>query len=176
MSAATLAASIRLLCLDVDGVLTDRGLWIDGGGRELKRFDVRDGLGIRLWLASGREIAVVSGRPGTAVRHRLTELGVHRLVAGSGDKVAATGPILDELGLDWPQVAMVGDDLPDLPLLRRCGFPIAVADAAAEVRDAATLTTGHPGGHGAVREAIEHLLRTAGDWESAARAAGVLFG
>ncbi len=176
MSAATIAASIRLLCLDVDGVLTDRGLWIDAAGRELKRFDVRDGLGIRLWLASGREIAVVSGRSGTAVRHRLAELGVHRLVAGSGDKVAAAATILEELRLDWPQVAMVGDDLPDLPLLRRCGFPIAVADAAAEVRDAAAWTTTHAGGHGAVREAIEHLLRSAGAWESAARAAGVLFG
>lgn len=176
MPAARLAESIRLLCLDVDGVLTDRGLWVDAAGRELKRFDVRDGLGIRLWLASGREIAVVSGRPGTAVRHRLSELGVHRLVAGSGDKVAALTPILGELRLDWPQVAMVGDDLPDLPPLRRCGFPIAVADAAAEVLAAAAWTTTHPGGHGAVREAIEHLLRAGGAWEDAARAAGVAFG
>jgi 3-deoxy-D-manno-octulosonate 8-phosphate phosphatase (KDO 8-P phosphatase) len=172
MATADPAATIRLLCLDVDGVLTDGGLWVDPGGRELKRFDVRDGLGVRLWLASGREIAVVTGRPGSAVRHRLSELGVGRVIAASGDKVAAIEPIRAALRLGWESVAMVGDDLPDLPLLRRCGLPIAVADAVEEVQQVAHWRTNRPGGHGAVREAIERILREDGAWASACASIG----
>lgn len=152
------ARRVRLLCLDVDGVLTDGGLWIDDRGHEFKRFDVRDGLGIRRWIESGGEVAAVTGRPGAAVRHRLRELGVVRLVAASGPKVPAIEGLLEEMSLDWPEVAMIGDDLPDLPVLERCGLAIAVADAVEEVRDAATWTTSRPGGRGAVREAIDRML------------------
>jgi len=157
---ASIAAArrVRLLCLDVDGVLTDGGLWIDDRGRESKRFDVRDGLGIRRWLAAGGEIAAITGRPGAAVRHRLKELGVERLVAASGPKVPAVEGVMRELSLGWPEVAMIGDDLPDLPVFERCGLAIAVADAVEEVGAAASWRTTRPGGHGAVREAIERLL------------------
>lgn len=152
------ARRIRLICLDVDGVLTDGGLWIDDRGREFKRFDVRDGLGIRRWIEAGGEIAAVTGRPGAAVRHRLRELGVDRLATSSGDKVPAVEAMLAELGLEWSQVAMIGDDVPDLPVFARCGLSIAVADATPPVLAAATWTTTRPGGRGAVREAIERLL------------------
>lgn len=156
------AQSIRLLCLDVDGVLTDGGLWIDDRGREFKRFDVRDGLGVRRWIESGGEIAAITGRPGASVRHRLGELGVDRLVTASGDKVAAVQRLLAELGLDWSETAMIGDDLPDLPVLERCALGIAVADAVDEVKAAAEWTTSRSGGRGAVREAIERLLSAQG--------------
>lgn len=160
---------VRLIALDVDGVLTEGGLWIDAHGRELKRFDVRDGLGIRLWIASGGAIAAVSGRGGASVRHRLAELGVERVLCGVKDKVAAVEGLLAERSLDWRSVAMVGDDLPDLPVLVRCGLPIAVADACAEVRAAAAIVTGRAGGRGAVREAIEAILRAQGRWEAQVR-------
>ena len=162
------ARRVRLLCLDVDGVLTDGGLWIDDRGREFKRFDVRDGLGIRRWIGSGGEIAAITGRPGAAVRHRLRELGVARLVAASGPKLPAIERLLEELSLDWTEVAMIGDDLPDLPVLARCGLSIAVADAVAEVRAVSAWTTSRPGGRGAVREAIDRMLAAQGRHPEAA--------
>ena len=158
-------SGIRLLVLDVDGVLTDGGLWIDAAGTEFKRFDVRDGLGVRLWIASGGLVAAISGRGGASTRLRLGELGVTRVLGGVKDKVAAVEPMLEEHGLAWAAVATIGDDLPDLPVLRRCGLPIAVADACGEVRSAATHATRRRGGGGAVREAIETILRVQGRWD-----------
>lgn len=162
-------SKVRLLILDVDGVLTDGGLWIDAAGSEFKRFDVRDGLGIRLWLASGALVAAISGRGGASTRLRLGELGVERVLGGVKDKVAAVESLLAEHGLDWSAVAMIGDDLPDLPVLLRCGLPIAVADACDEVLAAAVCVTSRRGGGGAVREAIERILHAQGRWDGLIR-------
>ncbi|MBX3354969.1 MAG: HAD-IIIA family hydrolase [Phycisphaeraceae bacterium] len=161
------ASRIRLLCLDVDGVLTDGGISIDDQGHETKRFHVHDGAGLRLWRKLGLEVAVITGRSGMALRHRLEELGIRLVEGGAADKVSVFRRILGELNLDASQAAMVGDDLPDLPLLRLCGYPVSVPDAAAEVREVARYITRRAGGHGAVRDAIEHLLREMGRWQEA---------
>lgn len=160
-------SQLRLLCLDVDGVLTDGGILIDDRGHETKRFHVHDGAGLRLWRSLGLEVAVITGRRGMALRHRLEELGIRIVVGGAGDKVAAFQAIAAELGIDRSQAAMVGDDLPDLPLLRHCGYPVAVPDAVAEVKAAARYVTARAGGNGAVRDAIEHLVRGMGRWDEA---------
>lgn len=162
-------AQIKLLCLDVDGVLTDGGIAIDDAGHETKRFHVRDGAALRMWSRLGYETAVITGRNGMALRHRLRELGVRHVVSGSKEKGAAFEALLGEVGIAADAVAMIGDDLPDLPILRRCGLPIAVRDAAQEVLDIAKFVTARPGGSGAVREAIEHILKGQGRWTEAVR-------
>lgn len=167
---------IKLLCLDVDGVLTDGGIAIDDAGHETKRFHVRDGAAMRMWSRLGLEIAVITGRNGMALRHRLRELGVRHVVAGSKEKGSSFDGLLAELGVVPAQVAMIGDDLPDLPILRRCGLPIAVRDASQEVLDLARFVTARPGGSGAVREAVEHILKAQGRWEEAVRLFDPAFG
>ena len=162
-------AQIKLLCLDVDGVLTDGGIAIDDAGHETKRFHVRDGAALRMWARLGYETAVITGRNGMALRHRLRELGVRHVVSGSKEKGAACEALLGEVGIAAGAVAMIGDDLPDLPILRRCGLPIAVRDAAQEVLDIAKFVTARPGGSGAVREAVEHILKGQGRWTEAVR-------
>ena len=169
-------ASIRLLCLDVDGVLTDGGIAIDDAGHETKRFHVRDGAALRMWSRLGLEIAVITGRNGMALRHRLRELGVRHVIAGSKEKGSAFESLLAELGIPAEACAMIGDDLPDLPILRRCGLPIAVRDASPEVIGLARLVTTRPGGNGAVREAVEHILKAQGRWAEAVRHCDPEFG
>lgn len=158
---------LRLLCLDVDGVLTDGGILIDDRGHETKRFHVHDGAGLRMWRSLGLEVAVITGRRGMALRHRLEELGIRIVVGGAGNKVEVFERIAGELGVDASQAAMVGDDLPDLALLRACGYPVAVPDAVAEVKAVARYVTTRPGGNGAVRDAIDHLLRAMGRYDEA---------
>ena len=160
-------ASIRLLCLDVDGVLTDGSILLDDAGVETKRFFVRDGTGLRAWQRSGGVVAIITGRDGEAVRHRAGELGIDRVLSGVQRKGEAFEGLVRELGFMPEEAAMIGDDLPDLPVLRRCGYPVAVRDAAPEVQDAAAWITPSPGGRGAVREAVEHLLGARGGWEAA---------
>ena len=160
-------ASIRLLCLDVDGVLTDGSILLDDEGIETKRFFVRDGTGLRAWQRAGGVVAIITGRDGRAVRHRAAELGIDRVLSGVARKGAAFEELLGELGLTAAEAAMIGDDLPDLPVLQRCGYPVAVRDAVPEVREAAAWITPSPGGRGAVREAVEHLLGARGGWEAA---------
>lgn len=161
------AQRIKLLCLDVDGVMTDGGIRIDDLGHEAKRFHVRDGTGIRMWLALGYSIAIITGRRGQAVRHRARELGIEHVVQGAGNKQHAFHDLLERLGLAASQAAMLGDDLPDIPIMVLCGYPMAVADAVEEVRELAAFVTERPGGQAAVREAIEHLLRSRDEWEEA---------
>ena len=161
------ADAIALLCLDVDGVMTDGHIVIDDHGWESKRFHVRDGSGLRLWLRMGGHVAVITGRSGMALRHRAEELGIRHIIQGSQDKVADYAELLTDLRLQPSQGAVLCDDLPDLPLMRAAGYPMAVADAAPEVRAAATWVTTRPGGHGAVREAIEHLLKMQERWDDA---------
>jgi 3-deoxy-D-manno-octulosonate 8-phosphate phosphatase (KDO 8-P phosphatase) len=160
---------IRLLCLDVDGVLTDGGISIDDAGHEQKRFHVRDGAAMRMWSRLGHEIAVITGRNGMALRHRLRELGVRHVISGSKEKGGAFDGLVAELGIAAAETAMIGDDLPDLPILRRCGMPIAVRDASQEVLDVAKFVTPRPGGSGAVRDAVEHILKAQGRWTEAVR-------
>ena len=158
-------AKIDLLVLDVDGVMTDGGVTLTGGGDEIKTFHVRDGSGMKYWKRAGGRIAMLTGRESPAVRLRAEELGVDALRMGAKDKLPVYLDILKELGAEEGRAAVVGDDLPDLPLLRRCAFPAAVADAVEEVRQAAAYVTAARGGAGAVREVVELLLRRAGKWQ-----------
>jgi 3-deoxy-D-manno-octulosonate 8-phosphate phosphatase (KDO 8-P phosphatase) len=167
LQADAAALRVKLLCLDVDGVMTDGTIAIDDLGHETKRFNARDGLGISLWRSLGGEVAVITGRSGMAVRHRLQELGVRLLYSGSKDKLRDFASALAEAGVEPAQAAFVGDDLPDLPVLRACGYPVAVHDAAPEVRAAARYVTTAHGGRGAVRETVEHLLRSQNRWNEA---------
>ena len=155
---------IRLLILDVDGVLTDGRIIIDDDGVEQKQFYVRDGSGIKYWHRAGNVSAILSGRKSGAVVARARELGIAVVRQGAKDKLAAYESILAETGFSDGETAYIGDDLPDLPVLRRVGFPAAVADGVPEVRRAALYVTERPGGRGAVREVIEKLLRLQGRW------------
>ncbi|MBT8486318.1 MAG: HAD hydrolase family protein [Phycisphaerales bacterium] len=158
---------VQLLVLDVDGVLTDGRITYDDHGRELKSFHARDGLALRLWQRLGHEVAVITGRHGMALRHRLGELGVRHVFQGVDRKVETLRGVLADCSLSASEAAVMGDDLPDLPMLRVCGYPMAVADAVEEVRLVASHVTDRPGGAGAVREAVEHLLKAQGRWPDA---------
>ena len=156
---------IELLCLDVDGVLTDGSIILNDRGEETKRFFVRDGTAIRAWLACGFHLAVITARPIGASQHRLSSLGVSHIYADVDDKGAIFERLCSQLNVDPARAAMVGDDLADLSVFRRCGCPIAVGDAVDEIKAAALLTTKAVGGRGAVRESIEGLLKAAGRWD-----------
>lgn len=152
---------IQLLVLDADGVLTDRGIVYPGEAEQIVRFDGHDGAGIKRWLAAGRQVAILTGRGGTALRRRAAELGVpaDHVVERADPKRLAFEQLIGRLGVDAGQVAYMGDDLADLEAMRSAGWSIAPADAVDEVRRWADAVTDRPGGRGAVREAIDHLLR-----------------
>lgn len=158
------AAQIELLVLDVDGVLSDGGIWYGDNGVELKRFHVRDGSGLKFWRDSGKRVAIVSGRKTSVVERRAAELGIAPVLQGRSEKLPAFDEVLAATGMRPEQVCAIGDDLPDLPVLRAAGLAVAVADACPEVRAAADYVTTVPGGHGAVRDAIEWLLKLRGEW------------
>lgn len=163
-SLAARAARIRLLILDVDGVLTDGGLFYGPSGEEWKRFDVHDGLALATARRAGLEVAVVSGRATPAVTRRMVELGVSEVHQAVADKAALVGSLARRLGMRPAEVAMMGDDLPDLPLMRQAGLALAPANAVAEVRRAAHWVARRRGGAGAVREAVEMLLKARKAW------------
>ncbi len=158
---------IRLLLTDVDGVLTDGSLTFDANGVETKTFSVRDGLGIRLWQRAGGEVGIVTGRASTIVDTRAKELDIKIVYQAVKEKLAIVKDIAAEHGCTLEQVAYLGDDLPDLPVIRAVGYGVAVADAAPEVLDAANYVTDKPGGRGALREVVEELLKESGKWEAA---------
>lgn len=158
------AQAVRVLMLDVDGVLTDGRLLYLPDGREAKSFHVRDGLGIQLMIASGVPVALISGRNSEATVRRAEELGIQLTYLGIKDKEEAFSDILRRLDLEQHQAAYVGDDLPDLHLMTRVGLSFAVADAAPEVRAAAHVVLRANGGQGAVREACERILKAKGAW------------
>ncbi|MEL7473385.1 MAG: HAD hydrolase family protein [Planctomycetota bacterium] len=158
---------IELLVLDVDGVLTDGCITYDSDGRELKTFNSRDGFGVKLWNRTGHRTAIITGRGGEAVRRRAQDLGIEHVIERREDKGTALEELLSTLQVPLAQVAYVGDDWPDLSAMRLAGMPIAVHDAVASVRLAASAVTTAPGGHGAVREAVEMLLRHNGEWQAA---------
>jgi 3-deoxy-D-manno-octulosonate 8-phosphate phosphatase (KDO 8-P phosphatase) len=161
---AARARRVRLLLLDVDGVLTDGRIVLDDHGVESKEFFVRDGSAIALWRRSGHAAAILSGRSSRCVDLRAAELGIDPVVQGAKDKGAALDGILAGLGLSADQVGFVGDDLPDLPVLLRAGLAACPADAPAVVREHAHLVTDAPGGRGAVREVVELVLDAQGLW------------
>ncbi len=154
--------SILLLALDVDGVLTDGSILLDDNGTETKRFNVRDGFGLRLWAKLGFRTSVITGRTGAALQHRAIELGLSDIIQGSQNKAQSLEDLVARTGVPPEQIAFLGDDWPDLPILRRVGYPMAVADADEEVRRLAAFVTARPGGRGAVREAVMHLIGSKG--------------
>lgn len=168
-----LAGRIKLLGLDVDGVLTNNSIYLGlvGGQRvEFKQFDIQDGLAIGLARRMGLIVAWVSGRYSDATTLRATELRVDEVIQDKGArKVPAMTEMLLRRGIGWDEVAYVGDDLADLPVFRRVGLPIAVANAVAEAKALAHYRTLAPGGDGAVREVVEVLLRAQGRWDEAVR-------
>jgi len=165
---AELARRVRLVALDVDGVLTDNGVYIgrtqSGEAVELKKFDITDGIGIGMLRAAGLPVALVSGRESEATRIRAEELGIPCYQDSSAKKLPALERLMAEHGVDWEHVAFVGDDLADLAVLARVGLPVAVANAVPEVRALAVWQTRRPGGRGAVREFAEALLKARGEW------------
>ncbi len=152
------AAAIRLLVLDVDGTLTDGHLYFGPRGEALKVFHTRDGHGIKLLDAAGIEVAVISGRKSKMVDTRCRELGVRHVIQGAQDKVPAFQSLRQRLNIEVSQSACVGDDSPDVPLMKAVKLAFAVADAHPEALRAAHVVTSQPGGHGAVREVCDYLL------------------
>jgi 3-deoxy-D-manno-octulosonate 8-phosphate phosphatase (KDO 8-P phosphatase) len=152
------AQAIRCLFLDIDGVLTDGKLYIGPNGEETKTNYVRDGYGIKLALKQGLHVAVISGRPSESMRQRLQWLGVEHIALDTEDKEPAYLRIRGELGLADAECAHIGDDAPDLPLLRRVGLAMTVADAHPCALDCAHWVSHYSGGHGAIREAIDLIL------------------
>jgi len=164
------AAGIKLLLLDVDGVLTDGGIYIDNHGIETKRFDVRDGQGITLLRRAGVEVGFITGRFSKIVRVRARELGVGIIYQSVQNKAQAYERIKQKSRVADESVAYVGDDLADVPILRRAGLAIVVRDARHEVRPYADYVTQAKGGRGAIREVCELLLKAQGLWEELTRA------
>ena len=157
--------NIDLLVLDVDGVLTDGKIILSPRGEETKAFHVRDGSGMKFWHRMGKKMAIITGRASPAVEIRAKDLDVDTFRLNAKIKLPAYKEILAELGVLPDRTAVIGDDLPDLPPMRNCAFPIAVADAVQEVRDQAAYITHACGGCGAVREVIELILKGSGLWE-----------
>jgi 3-deoxy-D-manno-octulosonate 8-phosphate phosphatase (KDO 8-P phosphatase) len=160
------AQDVRVAFFDVDGVLTDGGLYYGAEGEVLKRFSSLDGHGLKLLRRAGIEPAVVTGRDSPALRKRLDALGVRHVRYGTEDKGPAAQAILEELGLTWSQAAAIGDDWPDLPVLTRCAFAAAPPTAHAEVRARVHHVTGAAAGHGAAREFCDLLLVATGHYAS----------
>jgi 3-deoxy-D-manno-octulosonate 8-phosphate phosphatase (KDO 8-P phosphatase) len=157
---------ITLLLLDVDGVLTDGSIVYNDSGQEVKSFNAKDGLGIRLLMDSGVRVGVVTGRRAQALVHRCKNLGIELVFDGIRDKAVALDQIVAQLGIDKNQIAFMGDDLPDLSIMKRVGVAVAVADACEAVRERAAIVTTAHGGAGAVRELCEVILKVKGVWQT----------
>ena len=162
---ATRASDIRLIVSDVDGVWTDGKIIYVGESREIKEFNVRDGLAAKLAQRAGITVALLTSRRSPALARRARELGVHDLLQGSANKLQSCTRLLQKLDLRFEQMLYVGDDLPDLAPMTRAAISAAPADAADDVRRTATWKLSSSGGHGAFRETVERLLRERGDWE-----------
>ena len=164
-----LARQIRVVGLDVDGVLTDGGIYlgdVDGARHEFKRYDIQDGLGIYFLRLAGLIPIIVTGRVSVSVELRARELGIEHVAQDAdAQKLIGLRAILDRLGLDMEHVAYLGDDFPDMAILRRVALPVAVGNAVPEVRAAARVHLSESGGRGAVREFAELLLRARGEWD-----------
>ncbi len=158
------ASRIKLLLMDCDGVLTDGRLWLTEDGNEQKTFNTHDGLGLSLFHRAGLKSGIISGRSSNAVERRAREVGVEFVRQGDANKAEAFEEIMRLAGVNEDQVAFVGDDLPDIPLMKRSELAVAVADAMEETRLAAHYVTRADGGRGAVREVVELILKAQGRW------------
>jgi 3-deoxy-D-manno-octulosonate 8-phosphate phosphatase (KDO 8-P phosphatase) len=166
------AQGVRAAIFDVDGVLTDGRLFIGEHGEAFKAFHTLDGQGLKLLQAGGIAPWVISGRDSAALRRRLADLGIDSVALGAGDKRAAAEPLLQTAALSWSQVAVIGDDWPDLPLMARARFACAVPDAHVEVRTRAAYVTTMRGGRGAAREFCDLLLCASGRYAELLRSHG----
>lgn len=155
---------IRVLVLDVDGVLTDGRIILDDRGREVKFFDVRDGHGLKMLMRTGIEVAVLTGRRSRVVEHRARELGITEVHQGALNKLEVFEALLNRMGFAASEAAYAGDDIVDVPVLRRAGFSVAVANAVTEAKRVAHYVTRQRGGHGAVREICEVILKAQDRW------------
>ena len=166
-----LAKRIRLVAFDVDGVMTDAGVYMGVAGAsriEMKKFSTQDSVGIKLLMAMGIEVAIVSGRVSEATAIRASELGIKEVIqVPEARKVPPFRALLERLGVELEEVAFVGDDLPDIPVMRLVALPVGVGNAVAEVQTVAKFSTQRKGGDGAVREFAEALLKARGEWEHA---------
>lgn len=160
------AKGIKLVILDVDGVMSDGRIVIDDNGVEQRNFDIKDGFAVVALQMSGIDVAIITSKKSGSVRHRADELKIKRFHEGIKKKTEPYEQMLAEMGIGDAQVAYVGDDLVDLSMMKRVGLPIAVADAVPEVRAAAKYVTQARGGHGAVREAAEMILKAQGKWDA----------
>lgn len=152
------AKNIKCLICDVDGVLTDGLLYVDNYGNELKAFYVQDGMGLKLLMAAGLEVAVITTSQNAVIDHRMKQLGIQHYFKGQVDKCAAFDQLKSRLGLKNEDFAFIGDDLPDLAIIQQVGFGVAVANAVNQVKEFATWQTEQQGGRGAVRELCELIL------------------
>ena len=167
---AARARKIRLLVMDVDGVLTDGRMVLAESGDELKMFHTHDGIGLALAHRAGLRTAMVTGETSPIAKARGAKLGVDRVLLGARRKGESVDALLAEYGWDASSLAYIGDDLLDIPALQRAGLAVAVADAVADVKAVAHVVTRAPGGHGAVRECVELILRAQGVWDEVFRA------
>ncbi len=156
------AMLLKMVLLDVDGVLTDGTIILSGSGDDIKHFNVQDGMGVTLARAAGLKVGILTGRTSQAVQRRAEELKMDEVIQGYFHKNQALDALLDKLGLSCEEIAYIGDDILDLPVMRRIGLPIAVANARPEVKAASVYGTAESGGHCAVREAIDWLLEMRG--------------
>jgi len=159
------ARRIKLLIFDVDGVLTDGSLFYGDDGQEYKAFNSRDGHGIKMLRQTGVDAAILTGRTSQVVLHRARNLGISRIIQGSHDKLPSYEAMLSESGLAAEETAYMGDDVVDLPVLRRCGLALTVPEAPPEVMRRAHYVTRAPAGRGAAREVCELIMRAQGTWE-----------
>lgn len=150
--------AVKLLSLDVDGVLTDGGLYYTDDGHQFRKFNVKDGMGMQRVRKLGIEVAIVSAGPSPSIRHRGETLGLRHVFTGVSNKLETVAGLCEDLGIDLIQTAHVGDDVNDVPLLEAAGCPLSVADAVPEARDAAVFVTERRGGDGAVREICDLLI------------------
>jgi 3-deoxy-D-manno-octulosonate 8-phosphate phosphatase (KDO 8-P phosphatase) len=159
---------VKILIIDIDGVLTDGSIYIDSEGKELKRFSALDGIGLSLLKAAGMPLAVISGRRSNATKHRLKELGFEdNIYQGNVAKIGPYNEIKSRFGIADEEIVYIGDDLSDIPILEKVGVPVTVANAPSEVREVAAYVTDKVGGDGAVREVVELILKAQGKFTKA---------
>jgi 3-deoxy-D-manno-octulosonate 8-phosphate phosphatase (KDO 8-P phosphatase) len=166
MDAQSRAARIKLMVFDIDGVMTDGGLHYTDDGKELKTFNVHDGLGLKLMQRAGIELAIVTGRTSEVVACRAADLGIEYVFQGVANKRAVVAGLIEKLGIPWTETAFMGDDFIDLPAMLQCGFAVAPANAHPRVKERAHIVTAAAGGHGAVREAVEFVMAAQGKLET----------
>lgn len=159
-------SKIKMLVVDVDGVLTDGGVIINADGTESKKFSLLDGHGIKMWHRAGFKVAIISGRASEATTVRAKQLEIEYVMQGCKNKLPAFELLLEETKLSAEEIAYIGDDLLDIPLVTRAGLGVAVANAVAELKQKADLITTVPGGSGAVREVVEYILKNTQKWQN----------